>query len=127
MCPPAATIGDPADLLDVHVDQLAGAFTLVADCGGLRGPDHQTGQRVALTQPRQAMAAQDPRHRPGWDAELRAEPVLTLAMLDPRVDHPLLDLGARTSRRRVRPRAAVLEACVAFGVVSGDPTMDALA
>ena len=46
--PPAATVGDPADLLDVHVDQLAGTVTLVTHRGRLRGSDHLAGQRVAL-------------------------------------------------------------------------------
>ena len=44
---PAAAVGDPADLLDVHVHQLAGPVAFVADRGGLRGPDHLAGHRVA--------------------------------------------------------------------------------
>ena len=33
---PPATVGDPADLLDVHVDQLAGPVAFVTDRGRLR-------------------------------------------------------------------------------------------
>lgn len=35
---PTAAVGDAADLLDVHVDQLAGMVAFVADRGGLGGP-----------------------------------------------------------------------------------------
>jgi hypothetical protein len=48
VCSPAATVGDPADLLDVHVDQLAWPFTLVAHRRRLRGADQASGERVAL-------------------------------------------------------------------------------
>ena len=62
--PPAAAVGDPAELLDVHVDQLAGPVAFVADRGGLRGPDHLTGDRVAARQVGHCVAAQDPGDRP---------------------------------------------------------------
>ena len=78
---PAAAVGDAAELLDVHVDQLAGPVAFVADRGGLRGPDHLTGHRVALAQVGHAVAAQDPRHRAGRHAELGAEPVRPAAVL----------------------------------------------
>src|ERR1700730_3968624 len=43
---PAAAVGDAADLLDVHVDQLARTVAFIANRGGLRGADHLAGHRV---------------------------------------------------------------------------------
>ena len=48
----AATVGDPAQLLDIQVDQLAGPFALVAH-------DRAAGP-VGVDQPVQAVAAQHP-------------------------------------------------------------------
>ena len=56
-CSPAATIGNAAELLDIHVDQLARVLTFVANRGGLRCADHLAGQRIALAQTRHIMAA----------------------------------------------------------------------
>jgi hypothetical protein len=47
---PAPAVRDLAELLDVHVDQLAGAVAFVADRCGLTGSDHRPGEGVALTQ-----------------------------------------------------------------------------
>ena len=78
--PPAAVV-DPAELLDVHVDQLAGAVTFVAQRGDLRCPDHLAGHRVALAQVGHLVAAQDPGHGPWGDTQLGAEPVLSATLL----------------------------------------------
>ena len=43
---PAAAVGDPAEFLDVHVDQLAGPVAFVADRGRLRGPDRDGARRA---------------------------------------------------------------------------------
>jgi len=59
---PPSTVGDPPDLLDVHMDQLAGTGPLVPFRGRLRGADHVCGHRVALTQVGHVVTAQDPGH-----------------------------------------------------------------
>jgi hypothetical protein len=56
--PPA--VGDLADLFDVHVDQLTGSLTFVAEGGLLGGTDHLTGDRVTLAQLGHAVTGQDP-------------------------------------------------------------------
>jgi hypothetical protein len=56
---PSAAVVDPADLLHVHVHQLAGPAAFVADRGGLGGADHLAGQWVAVAQVRDLVAAQD--------------------------------------------------------------------
>jgi len=56
---PAPAIGDPPDLLDVHVDQLTGTVAFVTHRGGLRRADHLAGQRVAVGQARDVVATQE--------------------------------------------------------------------
>lgn len=46
----AATVGDPADLLDVDVYQGAGPVMFVAHGGGLRSLDKHPGHRIAIAQ-----------------------------------------------------------------------------
>ena len=104
---PAAAVGDPPDLLDVHVDQLAGPVAFVADRGGLRGSDHLAGHRVTLGQARHVVAAQDPAHGPGRHTELGAEPVLAPSMLGPSRQHQCFDLGTGPGRHPMRPRRPV--------------------
>ena len=127
VCAPAATVGDPSDLLDIHVDQLAGAFTFVADSGGLRGPDHLARQRVALAQPRNVMSSQDPADRPCRDTELGTQPVLPSAMFPATVQDLLLDLRAGACRRRVWSGASIVKPFLTFGSEPGDPPVRALA
>jgi hypothetical protein len=57
---PTAAVVDPADLLDIHVHQLAWPAAFVADRGGLRTADELPGQRVAVAQVRDCVAAQNP-------------------------------------------------------------------
>ena len=54
-----AAVRDTANLLDVHVDQLAGACPLVADGGRFGGANDRARQRIALTQIRHFVATQD--------------------------------------------------------------------
>jgi hypothetical protein len=61
---PAAAVGDPAEFLDVHVDQLARFLALVTDRGRLGRAQQLTGHRIQQRQPRHAVTGQDPRHRP---------------------------------------------------------------
>ena len=74
---PSATVGDTANLLDVHVNEFAGPVALVAHRGGLRGSDHRTGQRIAIPQVRHPVAAQDRADRAGRRTELIGDPLLT--------------------------------------------------
>lgn len=71
---PPAAIGDPAELLDVHVDQLAGPVALVADRGLLGGADHLTADPIEVTQPWHARTEKDPGHRAGRRPGLSGEP-----------------------------------------------------
>src|SRR5690349_21223283 len=74
---PAAAVGDPADLLDVHVDQLARLLAFVAaraGPGGGAGSDRCAGEWVALGQPRHAVAAQDPPAGGGRYAGVAGQP-----------------------------------------------------
>ena len=64
---PAAAVGDPAELLDVDVDQLAGPVAFVA-ADDLAGGPVQAGQAV------QAVAGQDAVHGRGGQAQDRADP-----------------------------------------------------
>jgi hypothetical protein len=90
---PAATGRDLAELLHVHVDQLARPVSFVADSGGLRSPDHQPGHRVQHRQVRQLVTGQDPRHRPGRHAELDGDPVPSAPFILTELDHSGLEDG----------------------------------
>jgi hypothetical protein len=90
---PAAAVGDLADLLHVHVHQLPGPVPLVAAGGLLGGADQLPGQRIAVSQVGQLVAAQYPRHRAGRHAELGRQPVRSSAVLAPSCYHRGLDGG----------------------------------
>lgn len=90
---PAAAVGDPADLLDVDVGQLAWALTLLALGRVPGGPDRSAGERAERAQPGQVVAAQHAAHGPGRDTQFGAEPVRAAAVLEPSRDDPGLDLG----------------------------------
>lgn len=66
----ALVVEDLGDLLDVNMDELARPVALVTHRRRLRCSDHLSGQRVALTQVGDAVAAQNPAHRPGRNPEL---------------------------------------------------------
>src|SRR5690606_5407738 len=72
---PAAAVGDLAQLLHIHVDQLPGPGPLVAHGGGLGGADLLTGHRVQLAQVGHAGAAQHPGDGARGHTELGADPV----------------------------------------------------
>ena len=122
---PTAAIRDPADLLDVHMDQLAGPLAFVAQRSGLRGPDPLSGQWVALAQTSHAITAQDPGHRPWGQTELGAEPVLSATLRRSCIEHALLDLP-RSCRHPERSRRTVVQTRVALGSEASDPTMRTL-
>jgi hypothetical protein len=127
MGPPPAAIGDPSDLLDVHVQKLTWPGLLVADGRVLRCPDHVTGHGVTDRQERHVVTSEDPSHGPGRHAQLGTQPVRATAMLGAGGDHPRFDLGRCLRRHRVRPRRPVLEAGDALGVEAGNPAMGTLA
>src|SRR5690348_14579047 len=64
---PPAAVTEPADLLHVDVDQLAGAGSFVAS-------DHLTGGPVQPREPRHVVSGQDPVNRGGVHAQDRGDP-----------------------------------------------------
>src|SRR5437763_10762625 len=110
---PASPAGDAAELLDVHVDQLAAPVTLVAHGGGLRGPHHLTRDRIQHAQPRQVMASQDPRHRPGRHTQLGGDPVRAATLLLANLDDSLLEGRTGTARTPMRSRGPLMQASLA--------------
>jgi len=83
--PPSAAGADSAQLLDVHVDEVAGPLVLVAADDAARGP-------VEPAEPLQAQAAEHPVHRGGGHPQAvadasRAQLQPATELLDP-ADHP---------------------------------------
>src|SRR5690606_40189712 len=70
---PAAAVRDPAELLDVHMDQLARDLLLVAD--RFRLADGQPGGLVNVVQQRHPVPLEDPPDRGARDAKVVADPV----------------------------------------------------
>ena len=64
---PAPAVGDPAELLDVDVDELAGSLALVA-------PDHLTGRSIEPAQSVEPQAHEHAVHRGRGDAQAIADP-----------------------------------------------------
>ena len=104
---PATTVGDPAELLDVDVDQVAGRCGLVAE--RLGGADRQAGGLVEIGQQRHPVASQDTADGRSWDAEVVADPVWSpapaVAELD---DASLQSAGALTRRAAGREEQSVI-------------------
>ncbi len=125
---PAATVGDPAELLDVHVHQLAGPVAFVAHRGDLGGPDHLTGHRVQRAPARgtrwRARIRDTVRAGTPSSAPIQSGPRRSLTA---QLDDLLLDLGAGPRRARVRARGSVLQPGLALGGVAVDPGLHALA
>jgi hypothetical protein len=111
---PAAAVGDPAELLDVDVHEVAGGGVLVA-------AHHPTGGPVRPGQPGHAGAGEHPVDGGGVQAEREPE-----ARRPAPPDHPDLDdapLGAdgRAPRTAVRPARAVVPARRAVLPVAAGP------
>jgi hypothetical protein len=124
---PAAAVGDPPDLLHVHVHQLTGPVAFVAHRGGLGRADRLPGQRVTLGQPRHPAPAQDPGHGARLHPQLGAEPIGPAPVFTAGGQHPLLDLRAGAGRLPVRPRGPVVQPVLALLSVPDDPLDHALA
>jgi hypothetical protein len=99
---PAAAGRDLAELLYVHVHQVPGLGTFVADRGDLAGSDHLPGDRVQDCQRRDLVTSQDPRHRAGRHAEFGTEPVRATTLEPAQLDHPGLELGTGPGRTVAR-------------------------
>src|SRR5690606_3540480 len=124
---PATPVGDPADLLDVHVHQLAGTVAFIAHRGGLAGADHLAADRVELTQVGQSVAAQDPRHGPRTDAEFGPEPVRPTTFPLPQGHDLVGELAAGAGRATMRARGTLAKPLLALAAIPVDPARGALA
>src|SRR5690606_30844608 len=111
---PTATIGDLAQLLHIHVDQLPGPGPLIAYGGGLGGADLLTGHRVQLAQIGHAGAAQHPRDGARGHTQLGAYPVRPAAMGAAAGHNPLRHLPRRFARAAVGTAGAVIQAAFAL-------------
>src|SRR5690606_19854166 len=124
---PTATIGDLAQLLHIHVDQLPGPGPLIAYGGGLGGADLLTGHRVQLPQIGHAGAAQHPRDGAGRHTQLGADPVRPAAMGAAAGHDPHGHLGGCAPGAVVGAAGAVIQAVLALLVVALEPVVGALA
>ena len=123
---PAAAVGDPADLLDVDVDQFAGMGAFVALPAVPVCPDELAGERVAVGQPRYAVAAQDPPAcRGGYCRAVGESGRPAPPPLSGRYD-PTLEGGRCRGRGGVWPAGPVMQTGVALGFPAGDPAVGAL-
>jgi len=116
---PAATVGDAAELLHVHVHQLAGAFPFVADRGGLGRADPLPGHRVQLGQAGQAGAGDDPRHCSGGHSCPRGKLVTPEPLLRAQRDHfnlPMVRGAVRDPMRTRRPLTQPAHALLSVAV-----------
>src|SRR4051812_8699123 len=93
---PPATVGDAAQLLDVHTHQLAGSAALVALCAPPRRTNQLARERIALCQMWHVMPGQDRADGTWRDAQFGADPVWPTPLLAPRLEHTRLDLGGCT-------------------------------
>ena len=117
---------DSTQLFDVHVHQLARAFSFVTHRGGLRGANQVSGHRVTVPQIGHIAASQHPRHRAGRHAQLSANR-LWAAALNPTQCHDLvLDCVGGAGGHGVWSRRTITQAGFTFGVMPRDPRPDTL-
>jgi hypothetical protein len=98
MAAPATTVGNAAELLDVHMDQLAGSMALVPAGGFASCTNTLTSERIAVGEVRYTMARQDRSHRARRDAQLGANPVRPAALLVPHLQDLRFDFGRGAAR-----------------------------
>ena len=114
-----ATVGDPAELLDVDVEQLAGSLTDVAD--------GDTGRTILVSQPGQPVAGQDVADGRAWDPDDGRQAMRPEAVLVPSgQDRIHLRLG-QGPRRASWPRRSILESHLTLGLVPSEPLPGRLA
>src|SRR5699024_3029517 len=123
---PSSAVGDPADFLDVDVDQIAWGVASVAHRGGLRSANHFAGQWVTLPQGGHVVAAQDPGHRRSRHRELGTDPVPAPPLFATPRHGRFLAVDRSLGGTAVRPRRAVLQAATAFLPEASDPAVSAL-
>jgi hypothetical protein len=107
-------------------DQLARALAFVADRGGLGRSDDLAGQRVALGQAGDTVAAQDATDRTGRHCDQVGQAIWSLRVIRAGRHHLRLDLGRGLGGCPVRPAGAIQQAARPFGPVTVDPPVRAL-
>jgi hypothetical protein len=110
----AAAVRDPAELLDVDVEEFAGPVAFVA-------ADDLAGGPVQVGQPVQAVADQDPVHGRGGQVQDRPEPCGTEFARLPEPADPGLHGRRSAVRCRAGTAGAVGEAFLALGPPAADP------
>ena len=119
--PPASTVTDPAEFLDVNVDHVPRGVPFVAAITGTGGPDPGTGHRVQVPEPGHPGPGQNTRDRAGAGTAAQCQVLWAFPVF-----HPLgEDIGHHFRRRGVRAGlwsgAAVLQPVPAMGPVTADP------
>jgi hypothetical protein len=110
----AAAVRDPAELLDVHVDQVAGPLTLIA-ADDLPGGPVQEGQTV------QAVPGQDPVNGRGGQAQDRPKAGGAKFARLPQSAHPGLHRRRSAVRCRQETAGAVVQSLFALRPPAADP------
>lgn len=81
MCTPPATVGDPALLLDVDMDQASGSLDFLTDWG--RRPYRQPCHLIDMSQQRHLVPVEDSADSRAWDTKVVADPARTPPPVDP--------------------------------------------
>lgn len=110
----AAAVGDPAEFLDVDVDEFAGPVSFVA-------ADHGAGRTVEPGQPIETVPGQDPVDGRGGQTQDRADPGRAQLAGPTQVTDPCLDVGRGPVRRRARPAGPVVQPGLALGLPPAHP------
>jgi hypothetical protein len=122
---PAAAVGDPTELLDVHVQQIARTGVLVALIASAAAAQHLTGDAVDVGQVRHAAPAQHRADGAGGQAQQHSQ-LSRADMLGPAGRHDaLLDLDRGTGRAGPRAAAAVAQTRLALSLEPSEPLVDA--
>ena len=118
---PAPALGDPPELLDVDVHQLARARRARSAPAHRPAAHRLAGERVQLAQRGHLVARQHPADRRGREPELGADPVGPASMDAPRLEDPRLDRRRGAVRAVMGPARAIGEAAWALGAEAPQP------
>ncbi len=118
-----AAVGDPAELLDVDVDQVAWCFVDVGVRLLRRPLDPHPGRGVGPRQPRATVAEQNLVHRRDRHPQPIGNPGRPPPSADPQPDHTTLDPSRCPSRRGPRTRGSISHAVPAVLAVALDPAL----
>src|SRR5689334_3583392 len=91
---PATTVWNTAELLHVHVYQLAGSAPLISVCRETSRANQFARQWVAIRQMRDLMTRQDRSDRARRDAQFGADCVRSTTLLPSRLQHLGFNLGS---------------------------------